>query len=388
MKTKLYLLGGALSVLAALVTIFSPPTDLISPLGDPLATNVSHLASKSYVVLGFAPYWNLKKISPESLGSITHFAYFNLHLNDNGSLYTKVNAREEDPGYTNYKRLLSGTIDHGGKPLIITFMPESQDALTNSLATSKSRQNTITTILNVVKQSGAAGVNIDYEPLGDTPPSVRDNFSLFILALRTQLDDLESLDRLEKLLTISTYASVASRPRIWDLASLTAHTDYFVIMTYDYTMPGSNLAGPTSPLRGAGQLFEHDIVKNIAEITALVPAEKVLLGIPFYGYEWDTVDASKYAPVESRGSVASLERIEQMLADKTLELIWDRNSLTPYGISSDSGKISQIYFENEASVRLKLDFVKSAGLGGIAIWALGYEGSTTWIWPTITQLHR
>jgi spore germination protein YaaH len=120
----------------------------------------------------------------------------------------------------------------------------------------------------------------------------------------------------------------------------------------------------------------------------LVPPAKILLGVPFYGYEWDTVDGSKYSPVEARGSVASLERIEQMLNDKTLELIWDRNSLTPYGVSSSSGQVSQIYFENETSIRLKLDFVKSAGLGGIAIWALGYEGRTNWLWPTIATLNK
>ena len=157
-------------------------------------------------------------------------------------------------------------------------------------------------------------------------------------------------------------------------------------MTYDYTMPGSNSAGPNSPLRGSGDLFEHDIIKNIAEITKVTPANKILLGIPFYGYEWETLDSSKYSPTDSKGSVASLERVQSMLDDKTLELIWDRNSLTPYAISTSSGKFSQIYFENATSIRLKLEFVKSAGLGGIAIWALGYEGNNSWVWPLIHTL--
>ena len=77
-----------------------------------------------------------------------------------------------------------------------------------------------------------------------------------------------------------------------------------------------------------------------------------------------------------------------MIDNKTLELIWDRNSLTPYGVASESGQISQIYIENETSIRLKLEFVKSANLGGIAIWALGYEGNSSWIWPTIANLNH
>ena len=108
MKKILSLTGLVLVSLAIYVTFFSPSPDLLSPLSSSKSATKSSIPDpKSYVVLGFAPYWNLKKLSPESLTSITHFAYFNLHLNGDGSLYTKVNRREEDPGYTNYKRLIN-----------------------------------------------------------------------------------------------------------------------------------------------------------------------------------------------------------------------------------------------------------------------------------------
>ena len=389
MKKIFVLFGLFLAIFALYVTFFSPSSLPISPLGSPKPSGEGGSStSPSYIILGFAPYWNLKKLTPNSLENITHFAYFNLHLNGDGSLYTKLNPREEDPGFTNYKRLVAGTVNRGNKPLILTFMPESQSALTNSISSPTSRQKTITTILDVLQESSASGVNIDFEPLGDIPPSLRDSFTLFIKELRSQLDLLPNNYNLKPLLTISIYPSAATRPRIWDLSGLAPSTDYFVVMTYDYTMPGSSSAGPNSPLRGSGDLFEHDIIKNIAELSRLVPSSKLLLGIPFYGYQWDTVDQSKYSPVESYGSVASLERIETMLADHTLELIWDRNSLTPYGIASESGQISQIYFENETSIRLKLEFVKSANLGGIAIWALGYEGNSSWLWPSISSLNN
>ena len=383
MKKLFYILGISLVSLAFYVTFFSPSPTLISPLAPNYLERDGGLTdSHKYVILGFAPYWNLKKLNPESLVNITHFAYFNLLLNKDGTIFTKVNKREEDPAYTNYKRLLAGNINRGSRPLIITFMPESQSALQGIVGSVMARKKTIETITQILNESGATGVNIDFEPVGDTPPSVRDNFTLFIQELRTQLDGNN------KLLTISIYASAAVRPRLWDLKSLEPHADYFVVMTYDYTMPASNVAGPNSPLRGSGDIIEHDIIKNIAEITKQIPSNKILLGIPFYGYEWDTVDTTKYSPSLARGSLASLERIQQMIDNKTLELIWDRNSLTPYGVASESGQISQIYIENETSIRLKLEFVKSANLGGIAIWALGYEGNSSWIWPTIANLNH
>lgn len=381
MKKALYFLGFILTILAILATIFSPTTLPISPLGVLISPqkNNEH-KKKEYVILGFAPYWNLKKLTPESLDSITHFAYFHLLINGDGSIYKKNRDKTEDPGFTNYKRLIEGSINHGNKPLIITVMPESQTALSNSISSDLNRQKTISTISNIISESNASGINIDYEPTDNVSQTIRDNFTIFIKQLRAKLPNSQ--------ISISTYASAASRPKIWDLALLAPLTDYFVIMTYDYTMPKSESAGPNSPLRGSGDLFDHDIIKNIAEITKLVPSNKILLGIPFYGYEWNTIDSSKYSRTEAKGSVASLERIQKMIDDKTLELIWDRNSLTPYGVASDSGQISQIYFENETSIRLKLEFVKSAGLGGIAIWALGYEGLNSWTWPTINKLNN
>ncbi len=381
MKTKLYWLGGVLTVLALVATFFAPSPALLSPMASTTPANISNLESNNYLILGFAPYWNLKKLSPDSLTSITHLAYFSLHLKGDGTLYTHVNRREEDPGYTNYKRLLNQSIDTANKPLILTFMPESQAALTSLLSSPTSRARAVQTILDKFAESNAYGINFDFEPLGDSSPILRSNYTALVQEVSAQLKSRAQL-------SISLYASAASKPRIWDLTALSPLVHYFVVMTYDYTLPGSPVSGPNSPLRGAGTLFEHDITQNIAQISRLVPPRQLLLGIPFYGYEWDTPTSTKYAPTDSRGSVASLERIQTMLDNQTLELLWDRNSLTPYGISSSSGQTTQIYFENATSLKLKLDFVRAANLGGIAIWALGYEGNNSWVWPTIRSLNN
>lgn len=379
MKYAVRYLSFAL-IIAAATFLALPPQLPLSPLGDYSNQNSSSNSPK-YVVLGFAPYWNLKKLSPESAQGISHFAYFALHLDNTGNLYTHVNRREQDPGFTNYQRLVKGTISRPSQPLILTFMPIDQDALTSILTSASSRRTTIATILTSLKDSSASGVNIDFEPVGDISPSLRQNFTLLIEELN------HALKPQNYHLSISIYPSAAVKPRIWDLNALASLSDYFVVMTYDYTMPKSDTAGPNSPLRDLENSFEHNIIKNISEITKLIPSTKVLLGIPLYGYEWDTVDTSKYAPTSSRGSTASLERIQQMLDNKTLELVWDRNSLTPYGTSTQSGAVSQIYFENAASLRLKLEFVKNTRLGGIALWALGYDNNVPWLWPTLNTLN-
>lgn len=369
-------------MLSSLITYLAlPPQIPHSPLGSATNSNNHLLGDQNYLVLGFAPYWNMKKISIESLDVITHFAYFTLRLRGNGEIYTKVNTREEDPGYTNYKRLLS---DNSHKNLILTYMQEDEDALVSMLNSPTARNVAINNIIQTMSDAKAVGMNIDLEPIGTISESLRDNFTNFITELKSATCSQSSTNC--PLITISIYPSAAAKERLWDLKNLVPATDYFVVMTYDYTMPKSQRSGPNSPLRDFTGEFEHSIVKNLDELTKFIPAKKILLGIPLYGYEWETVDTSKYSPTTSRGVTASLERIETMLNEQILELVWDRNSLTPYGISTDSGTHSQIYFENEASIRLKLDLVRSSGLGGIALWALGYDNNVPWLWPTIKTL--
>lgn len=360
-----------------------PPAAPFSPLGIPISPQSASVDAQKYIVLGFLPYWNMKKVSDTALSVVTDLAFFALRLDGQGNIVTRVTKREEEPGYTNYKRLLlnSGRSDQNR---ILTFAAGDQDALEMLLPSATYRQNAIRNITDKIRESGAAGVNIDFEPLGNTPPSLKNNFTVFIRDLKKNLCPDISVNCPK--VSVSTYASAATKPRIWDLAALAGSADYFVIMTYDYTLPSDSKSGPNSPLRGAGTLFENDIVTNLAEITKVIPARQVLLGIPFYGYEWDTTETAKYVSGTGRGSLASLERIQKLINDKTVELLWDRNSLTPYAVRREDGKvISQIYFEDVSSIKLKLDLVKEAGLGGIAIWALGYEGENQALWSAISE---
>lgn len=377
MKYLLYLTLPALFVAYILYPVTPPPSPLSSLVSTP--TPPRH---EPYIILGFAPYWLMSKATPASLAGITDYAYFALLLDDSGRLYTHINRREQEPGYTNYLRLLQSK---PARPLTLTFVPESQTALANILTSPSARRVAISTISNALDESGATGVNIDFEPLGNTSESLRNNFTLFIEALQQSLCP-QTTNNCHQI-TVSIYPSAASRPRLWDLPKLAFLVNYFVVMTYDYTLPSEGKAGPTAPLRGAGELFEHDIITNLSELMEQVQPSKLLLGIPFYGYEWEVTSSNKYPPTPHRGVVASLSRIDELKKSQELEIIWDRNTFSPYAIRREQGKIvSQIYFENPLSIKLKLDLVQNAHLGGIAIWALGYEGDNPELWHTLNAL--
>lgn len=357
--------------------LLPPKEPLIPEYNQPTKNND---IESSYKIFGFLPYWNYNKVTQSSLNSVTDLIYFSLRLQTNGTIQTNTTPLSEEPGWTTFKKIKNEDI---GDNITLSFTLEKPDNIGELLASSSYRSSAIDTILNTTKSIGANGINIDFEPAGGIAPSVRSNFVLFINELKERITNTSD----NYTLSIDIYPTAASRIRLWDLSSLEPNTDYFVVMTYDYHRSGSTSAGPNAPLRRDPLNYDEDIIKNIAEITSVVPSNKILLGIPFYGYEWATTTADKYSSTEG-GAIASIARIDKLVEEKSLPILWDRVSLTPYIVHTEDGLTKQIYFDNEQSISLKLDLVKQGGLGGIAIWALGYEGNNESIWNEINSLNR
>jgi len=64
---------------------------------------------------------------------------------------------------------------------------------------------------------------------------------------------------------------------------------------------------------------------------------------------------------------------------------WSEITKSPYIVYEEHGQLFQIQYENTLSLKLKLDLVNQSYLGGIAIWALGYETPFTDLWDTIDR---
>ena len=119
------------------------------------------------------------------------------------------------------------------------------------------------------------------------------------------------------------------------------------------------------------------------------------MAVPFYGYDWETtschLDEAKTYP--GSGKTLTYRAARQIITDRTLgtQLQWDDVSLSPYltyqDINDDGEKRCHIgFFENERSLAYKIDMVNKLRLGGIAVWALGYEGEYDDLWQKIDEL--
>ncbi len=128
--------------------------------------------------------------------------------------------------------------------------------------------------------------------------------------------------------------------------------DEAVIMCYDYHRPGTT-PGPVTSLRWAE--------KNIRYFLKFFPREKLLLGIPAYGYLWSF--RGDHITLTARFAAACRTcRKSRHLQSQTLSLETTRKKKTYRGFIADR------------NTRNKLTALAcSRGLKGTALWRLGFE---------------
>jgi len=391
-----------LGILLSSITVFyiwHSTLPLVSPVAliGSLIGNSPSLKSEK-IIYGFFPYWNLKYSEELNIRSLTHFAYFAIDLNEDGTINKKTSPVETEPGWNKLKSKDTAKLLYQSKLLgqktVITITAMKPDLIESILQTPENRRQAVSSIMSVYKDYDFDDINIDFEYVSIGNQELRDHFVSFITDLRFACVSYKSHCQID----IDTFASVGEKPRLWDLKKLEPVVDKFIIMAYDYYRSSSSQAGPVAPIKGKcttefpeqTNCLGEDILTHISMISKLIPSEKIILGVPFYGYEWQTASSDFLSNTYSgTGSLATYRRIQTLFQDQkisTISALWSDNTLSPFIIYEEDGDTFQIHFENAQSLEQKIKFLESANLGGIAIWALGYEGQSQDLWTPINTL--
>ena len=363
---------------------------LISPI-DSLTTfmflSKSQLAKNNEkIIYGFLPYWNVNKFTLQK--ELTHLSYFSLTLNADGS-FSSSSDGELDMGL---RKLNSDEFTEINKDLIdnkkkseIVVSQFNHDDIAYFLNSQTAQANFLQSIDNVLLAYPFSGINIDIETSGETDEKMRQNLTNFMIKLRKHLD--EKYNHVQ--LSIDMYAGAAANQQLWNVSEIAPYVDYIVVMAYDFHRSSSSNAGPVAPLFGGKEFWDGDINEYLQAFLKVVPSEKILLGIPFYGYEWQTTSRdSQSHTFPDTGSTASYTRVAEILERKDelgVQEHWNEDALSPYISYIEDREIYVIYYENSRSISYKLDYVNQLDLGGIAIWALGYEGDSLELWDVIER---
>lgn len=335
--------------------IFSYPSSNVS-------LSVTGIPSRE--VYGFFPYWMLSASDQINLNGLTTIGLFGLETDGNGNIVIAHDDGSPDKGWEMWTDPQLDTLITRAKARRINIelvIKSFNNNSINNLALSESAQTQfIANAIQLMNLKQLNGINLDFEYIGEVDPKVRDGFTRLVTNLRTEM----KRNLPNSTLTVDTYALSASEKQLFDIPALTDQIDAFIVMGYDFHTPLGE-SGPIAPMEGA-----ISIIGSVQSFLEKVPAEKVILAVPYYGYDWPV--PNNYGGIGSK--TVSYAEIANL--SKSHSIQWDENSQTPFIEYTDpeTSITRQIHYENPRSLGVKYDYVNRKNLRGVGIWALGYDG--------------
>jgi len=240
-------------------------------------------------------------------------------------------------------------------PLIACFSRKLQHDLLNSPESRTRLVNRIDEILDGYQY--CQGVNLDLENLDHADRTVYGQFLAELAAKLKPKGYLITIDVPAKTRddTSSDWSGA------FDYAEINKYCDLIMLMTYD---EHESHSGP-GPISSVGF-----VEKCLKYATGIIPKEKLLLGIPFYGYDWGPNGKCKCLWYNATA---------QFIKDNKIPLMWDATAKAPWFTYTDkNGDQRTAWFENKGSIAAKLKVGKRYDVGGICIWSLGDEDPGIW----------
>ncbi len=330
-------------------------------------------------IIGFLPFWLIDKAAADYSGYITQLSYFNVVIDSDGSIQKYTAPGQSDPGW---HALFTGKIDNflmdqksKGIDLSLTVFSGDDKKIDKFLENpTESADNLVGDLSPILAQYGFKDLNLDIEKVSDATLDQRQRYIDFVREVRTKLDANITI-------TVDVVAtSFVKDTNLCDPKLLSGIADYLVLMGYDFHNPASYVTGPVAPQSGAGIISEFDIESAVQAARAVMPAGKLILAMPLYGYSWETIgDFPRAAVMPGSAYSISSRSVAELLAQCTNCITeFDKTDAETHTIyrDEDTGIYHQVFYPDETSTQTKIDFVKNQNLAGVALWALGYEDNT------------
>lgn len=253
---------------------------------------------------------------------------------------------------------------HGG----ISSYDETYEVLSH---TSK-RETLINQVIAAALQSRVDGINLDFELIS---LECGEHYIQFVreLSVKCRQNGL--------VFSIDNYVPQPYNEH-YNLKEQGIMADYVFLMAYDEHIDGSYEAGSVASYGYVEQ--------GIEDALKMVPAEKLVVGVPLYTRLWFEAPKTEAELAEEEGTEAAqypnkvsstamgMDEAEQTLENSGIQAQWDDKTKQNYAEWEADGGIYKIWLEDMSSLEEKLKLIKSNELAGVAEWKLGWENSRVW----------
>ena len=275
-------------------------------------------------------------------------------------------------------------------PSIVDALPAGEMAAILADPTTRSRH--VDAVVEFADAGGYDGIDLDYEQFAfadgrDTWATTRPNWVAFVeqLGARLRADG--------RTLTVSippvydTERTADSGFWVYDHGAIAPHVDFIRVMAYDFSVAEP---GPIAPLA-----FVERSIDGVVAATGA--PEQVVLGLAAYGRNW---------PIGIAGTCPAGEDVPGVtgVTARTVDDLIERRGATPiadpvtgewtftYELKITDGTTTctqtrQVHYVDADGVRARMDLARAKQLGGVSLWAFGFDDDDVWdaILPTVSS---
>lgn len=247
---------------------------------------------------------------------------------------------------------------------LVSNLENSDADSTYVLTHTSTRHHLVNQIISAAIQYNLDGINVDFEALDG--PAVGDAYIQFIRELSYKCENNGIV------LSVDNYVPT-DYTAFYNRSEQAKFADYVVIMGYDEHYSGSEEAGSVASIKW--------VLEGVENTLKEVPADQVILGMPFYTRVWTLT------PTENGYSLSSkaygMRAADNLVTGNGAGKTWLEDCGQFYAEYEKNGVITKVWLEDATSLEERLKVMDESDLAGAAFWKLGFE--TDSIWDTIIK---
>lgn len=221
----------------------------------------------------------------------------------------------------------------------------------------------IDSIVITLQEKGYRGLDVDFEYVF---PEDAAAYASFLATLTRRLNPLGY----PVIAALAPKTSANQQGALYeghDFAAIGAAVNEVLLMTYEW---GYTYGPPmaVAPLPNVRQVVEYALTE--------IPAGKIWLGVPNYGYDWPLPyvrGRTKATSISSQQAIALARRYRA-------DIQYDEYAQSPwFRYTDESGTVHEVWFEDARSIQAKLALIPEYGLIGAGYWNLMREFPQNWL---------
>lgn len=325
-------------------------------VGQSIVIRYSGSKIGNIIVNGYAyPFINLTLLN-ETLPYLSKLSIFSYGFTPEGGLIP-VDDNE----------LINISVTYGVKPILVLtpFGPDGK--FNNSLVSAVTnnadvRQNLINNLITTVQNKGYTGVDVDFEYILSQD---RYSYAMFVGELRSAMNALGY----EVSVALAPKTSSQQKGLLYegiDYQLLGQNADSVLLMTYEW---GYKYGPPmaVAPINKVREVLDYAITE--------IPANKIDMGIPNYGYDWTLPFVRGMSEARVIGNVEAV----RIAHNNNAIIKFDNLAMSPYFEYIKNGISHIVWFEDCRSIQEKLNTIAEYGFRGAGYWNLMHEFRQNWL---------